>query len=329
MQLFTPFQYMKIMLANTFGLDKETWSKRLDWADDNYKLILNKPDVVAEQASEKYSFLKAAHALKAVEAGKPTGYIGGLDATSSGIQLFGALSGCWYTLLATNGVNGDTDERKDLYTFMVNVMSKGSTAYTRDDMKEPVMTRYYNSQGVPKAVFGEGEELDHFYASLAEVLPGAEDVMEAINSCWQVGTEHSWKAPNGHTIVLPNVEPVRNRIRSPLLQGKSFSFTTHEIVEKDYGISLPAHIAHFCDAYIINRMNDMCNVPFLSNHDCFYTSPIYMNEVRIAFNKALAELHESNMLNDILLQITNGETGYEQFRVDLGDEIRNSDYAIC
>lgn len=329
MELFTPHQYMKIMLANSFGLDNKTWSERLDWANDNYKLILNKPDSVAEQAKEKYSFLKAAHALKDVEAGNPTGYIGGLDATTSGIQITGALSGCRDTLIATNAIADSYDSRKDLYTYMVNHMSQFVSGLTRDTMKEPVMTRYYNSTKVPQLVFGEGEVLEQFYASLAAVVPGAEDVMEAINSAWQVSTYHEFTLPNGHTVYLPNVEPVSRRVRAPLLQGKSFTYITQEITEKDFGLSLPANIIHSIDAYLIYLVGKYTDKPFLPNHDCFYTSPVYMNEIRIAYNKALRDIHEMNLLNSILKQVSHDEIGYEQFRSDLGNEILEANYSIC
>ena len=35
MQIFTPKEYLKIDIANSYGLDTKTWDERISWFDDN------------------------------------------------------------------------------------------------------------------------------------------------------------------------------------------------------------------------------------------------------------------------------------------------------
>lgn len=88
MKHFTPEQYLKIDIANCFGLDKKTWQERLDWFDNNESRL----ESLVEEADEPACFYAGMKAWYKYQSGEPIGYTVGLDATSSGIQIFSVLS---------------------------------------------------------------------------------------------------------------------------------------------------------------------------------------------------------------------------------------------
>ena len=130
--------WFKIAIANAFGLDKATWTKRLEWFKANEKDIL--AGNLNDQASEKHLYKQAVDAYnEALITGK-TGYIVRLDATCSGPQLMATVMRD-VELMEKLNVLGDS-ERKDFYTIVTNEMkSLGSTqTFLRDDIKKAIMT---------------------------------------------------------------------------------------------------------------------------------------------------------------------------------------------
>ena len=63
MKHFTPVEYLKLDLANNFGLDKENWDKRIDWFNQN-EPNLEKLIDKAENPCEFYAGILAYHSGK-------------------------------------------------------------------------------------------------------------------------------------------------------------------------------------------------------------------------------------------------------------------------
>ena len=80
MQLFTPFEYLCIDIANAYGLDKELFDTRISWVKNNIHCL----ESYLKQADDPALFIKAVLALRASQAGKPTGHLISLDAVCSG-----------------------------------------------------------------------------------------------------------------------------------------------------------------------------------------------------------------------------------------------------
>ena len=80
MDLFTPKEYLAISIANSFGLDKQTWQARLSWFQDNEEHL----ETLVDQAKEPAQYMAGLIALQDVLDGKPIGHMISLDATSSG-----------------------------------------------------------------------------------------------------------------------------------------------------------------------------------------------------------------------------------------------------
>ena len=84
LQTFTGTQYLKIDIANHFGMDRESWETRLLWVNMHETTDTLEDQVV--YAEDPILFAKAVHTLRLTESGDATGYIRGLDASASGYQ---------------------------------------------------------------------------------------------------------------------------------------------------------------------------------------------------------------------------------------------------
>ena len=68
--------------------------------------------------------------------------------------------------------------------------------------------------------------------------------------------------------------------------------------------------------------------PIITVHDEFKSAPNNMNVVRQTYIDILAELADSNVLQDIIQQITQTDGVYSKSINNLSDYIRNSEYAL-
>ena len=331
MQEFTGYEYIKIAIANAYGLDKLTWEERIDWVDGivsrNQNLI-----TYATNAKEPMQFIKAVNALRDAEQSIPTGYIMGLDATASGLQVMAALIGCHKTAANVNLI--DTGSREDVYTKVASEMNQiCSTDIDRSMIKDPVMCTFYGSKAEPKNLLGEGEELTAFYEILGKELTGAMEVMEDIQSCWQKDAlKHEFTLPDGHTASVKVMVPIDKKITVDELNGATFTHRVYVNQAQEFGISLAAHITHSIDAYMVREMYRRAynqGFEILTVHDCFFASPNHMQKVRENYRDILVDITESNMLENILRQITgNPNLEYVKHTDTLGELIKESEYCL-
>ena len=137
MQKFTGLEYLKIDIANSFGLDKKNWDERIRWFDQNEHQLHS----LLNQADEPALFYAGVKAWEDVKAGKPIGYPISLDATSSGMQILSALTGDRKAAEVCNVVN--VGKRQDGYTVIYKAMLEvlgESSKITREDTKRAIMT---------------------------------------------------------------------------------------------------------------------------------------------------------------------------------------------
>lgn len=80
MQHFSGRDYIKIDIANQWGLDKKPWNERIEWVNDNDKVL----ESLDTKADKPLLYMKAVRAHRKAQQGIPTGFIMGLDATNSG-----------------------------------------------------------------------------------------------------------------------------------------------------------------------------------------------------------------------------------------------------
>lgn len=331
MQLFTPLQYMKIDIANLYGEDKEVWEDRLTWFQEHEHELLD----LVEDADDPFMYYKAVKAYHEVLKGNPTGHTIHLDATCQGYQIMAVLSGCPTTAANVNLIN--TGKREDLYGKVANSMNSIlpiEQEVNRSNIKHPVMTTAYNSKAAPKNLFGDGTpELEAFYATLYKEVSGAMEVMEVINRHWDnTLLHHTWTLPDGFVAHVPVLEMVEARVEVQELAGATFTYRFEANQPSDYGVSLVANIIQSIDGYINREMirrGKAKGFQVASVHDDFACSPLYGNELRQHYIDIMCELADSNLLADILSQISGIKVIIDKTTTDLSKYIRESDYPIC
>ena len=327
MRTFTGTEYLKIDIANCYGLDKETWNDRIAWVDQ-FEQVLETMD---GSADSPILYRKACRALRNVQQGKPTKHVMGLDATASGLQIMAALSGCYNTARAVNLIN--TGAREDIYAHVAGTMSAiGGRKYTKDIVKKPVMTTFYGSTEQPKAVFGEGPELVAFYQTLRQELTGAYELMGVFQQHWRWDVEyHSWKLPDGHVARIPVTQTIEKSLEIDEFDHLRFAYRSTLLSPKAQSRALAANIVHSIDGWIVRMMVRAARQQgfwLAPIHDCFYTSPNYMNQVRQNYLTIMQWIAKSDLVSNILSQISGYPVPYQKLSYTLDHDMATAEYAL-
>lgn len=404
MQTFTGFEYIKIDIANQFGLDKDLFEDRIEWVDTH----MNDLESLVDEAAEPPLYLAAVKALRKAQNKEPTGFMMGLDACSSGLQIMGAIYGCKNTCNATGLV--DPNRRADVYTDCTAIVNEklakaghSTVEIPRKDVKQSLMTHFYGSTAKPKEIFGVDADdkptpaLQAFYEAQAEIAPGAVDVMETFLGSWQPwALAHSWTMPDGFHVNVKVMEPMNARVEVDELDGATFTYQWYENQGSEKGLSIAANLTHSIDGMVVREMGRRCNYSFveMSNaldkltqaligkrhenvtdsfmslvfaepskideftatrstgdikrlydlvsrvldqsrpfpvvcvHDEFKCGPNHMNTLRYWYKEILAELAESNILQDLLSQVNEQTVTVDKLDPNVPNYIRNSNYAL-
>lgn len=322
---------VKIMVANHFGLDKITFEERIEWFDAHENEMINQYDevIIPIDAEKPILMTKALIAYRDACQAYPSGYLCELDATASGLQIMAALSGCMNTAYEVNMVVPNV--RKDLYnTVAVGMGDILGHDIPRAKVKKPVMTHYYNSKQTPKLYMNQ-KELDAFYSVLDNNFEGAEQVMQAINECWDpTALSHCWTLPDGHV----------SRVKTMTYKhGNSYIPEFDINLDYVYWInrgnmnyrSLAPNVIHSIDGYVAREMvrraaklgYELCHI-----HDCFMFHPNYFEQTCQLYREILAEIADSNLLSDILSEITGKKIGITKSTERLSQSILNSQYML-
>lgn len=259
MQTFTGREYLKIDIANNFGLDKKTWDERIEWFDKNEANLAK----LMNQADEPALFFAGVQAWEETKAGRPSGYPISLDATSSGLQLLACMTGDRSAAQLCNVLDFSPEaeaERRDGYTVIYNAMMEllgEQGRITREDTKTAIMTALYGSEAEPKRVFGEGIQLAVFHQVMRTLAPAVWELNEAYLDMWDSEVlMHSW--------VLPDNFHVQVKVMDIEIESVQFMNTPYETYRKvnrpkDKGRSLGANSTHSVDGLVVREMTRRCN----------------------------------------------------------------------
>lgn len=259
MQRFTGQQYLKIDIANNFGLDKATWRERIEWFDKHEARLSE----MLAQAAEPALFFAGVQAWEATKRGEATGYPISLDATSSGLQILAALTGDRKAAELCNVVNvaGNYETaRQDGYTVIYNAMLQvigEKSKITRDDTKQAIMTALYGSKAVPKEVFGEGMLLQVFESTMQNLAPAAWELNEAFMLMWDSeALVNSWTLPDNFHVHVKVMDRVSDTVH---FMNKNYETFRTVNQAKESGRSLGANTVHSIDGMIVREMVRRCN----------------------------------------------------------------------
>lgn len=262
MKTFTGWQYLLIDAANNFGLDKELFEPRIEWAEKHLHVL----EDMAKDAENHPRFMKSVMAIRKAQQGIATGHLVGFDACCSGIQIMSAITGCEAGAYATGMINPNL--RADAYsacTLEMNAILGGILDVSRKAAKDALMTAMYGSRKQPKIIFGtDTPELAAFYQAVQTICPGAYELLQELLMSWQpYALKHSWKLPDGYDAVVKVMQKIegeaRNRIEVDELDHATFTYIWYENEGSKEGLSNVANVIHSIDAYILRCLIRLCN----------------------------------------------------------------------
>ena len=334
MESFTPYEYVLIAIANANGMDKKLWNERIDWSENFVKLPYKDQIEFADKqcGSEPVLMAKAINAHSEILKGNDTGFMVNLDATASGIQIMSALTGCHTGGAKVNLINNG--KRNDVYQdTAVEMNTNHGTNVSRLDLKPSIMTTFYGSSAMPKIIFGKGTaELAAFNKCMQVGLKGAYQLLLDIQGLQDpTATLYQWTLPDGHTAYVPVMDAVDKKVEVAELNKATFTFRTKVNQSKEFDLSLPANIVHSIDAYIVRQLYRRAHqrgYELSTIHDSFWAHPNNIEDVRIGYAHELAELARSNLIQNILNEISGFNGTYNKYSNDLAQLIEKSNYAL-
>lgn len=262
MQEFTGWEYLLIDVANHFGLDKENFELRIEWALEH---LDNLEDYIHE-ADTPYRYIAAVRAIRDAQAGVPSGYTVGWDACASGPSLMSVMVGCRAGCEATGLI--DPNNRKDAYKITADVMNvdflpkKRKTDVTRKQIKKAQMPLFYGSQRAPRKLFGGKTTVMYkaFMSANHKVFPGAMRLMDISLKSWQPDAlVNAWDLPDGYMAYCPVLTKEDKSIEIDELDHMKFKFRFTVNKPQKKGLSLVANPVHSVDGFAVREVSRRCN----------------------------------------------------------------------
>ena len=248
MKYYTDLQYVQIALANAAGFEKTIssnenkilWAEMADLADWKAK------------AKDKMAYADAYQAYQDAHAGIPSGFIMGMDAGASGVQMLSVLTGDLKAAISTGLAK--EHERGNFYKDVEKAVDSGLDI-DPDDLKQAVMTAFYMSEKVPTEVFGE-DNMHYFNEALDECAPECFGLLQMVLGLHgELGkTSYSWPMPNGYKVYTPVL--VTDKLTTVDMLGGTFRYETKNIAEDESYKGLLANIAHSVDAFVSDEVGD-------------------------------------------------------------------------
>lgn len=247
MQLFTGLDYVKIDIANKYGLDKVNWNVRLAWFED-HKHILE--DLVGEAKEPAQFYAAVMNYYRALE-GKPSGIPISLDATASGSQILCALTGDVEGGKLCNIV--DTGERLDLYKEVYKYMISNydiEDSVDESQLKKAVMTSLYGSIAQPRKVFGNSIHV--FYETMTNIMRGAWKLNTMMLGLWRADLDsYVWTLPDNFHASFKVMVDVQEEF---YVNGNRYVSEYQEQGSAPSGRALGANITHSIDSYMVREI---------------------------------------------------------------------------
>lgn len=353
--------WLKIDIANHYGLDKETNRVKLTW----FKYVSTKR--IAALLAAMYSkgslyktadkpllFKRAIKAYWQAKKGEQINHFVSLDATASGMQILGLMSKDKVICRMTNLTH--PDRCYDIYEKIAREVAKyiklPYSKMIRKYCKKATMTYFYNSQkglveqselinNLGGSVKLTASKLESIISSLGRVAKkgekldnnGARLVKDEINKLFHKLPKTCevirFTMPDGFKVELPLIVKAMRQFR---VQYKNINFM-YDVLGNDGSNwrGLVPNIIHAIDSWIAREMVYRAKFPIYCIHDCFYCHPNNVDEMKANMYEILREGANKDFFNYICKQICEN-AGIEFKPIDFGKEniiISPKAYFIC
>ena len=323
--------WLRVGIANAYGLDKETFTFRKLWAITNESSL----ESLTAQADEPLIYAQRVRALRNHQAGKAIGTIVQIDCTASGLQVNGAFTACEETLLASNVLANTAGKRMDVYTQIhdwLKTECEELPALSRTLVKDATVPAMYASEAEPKRVFGE--YVDYFWEAFAQ-MPGGYWYLKTLPQLWNDRIEeYSFTMPDGYVVYIPVTGTVDHKVRMETT-GKVVNIATEVQGRKSRSKCFLANITHAFDAYILRNIVDRCyveNIDITVIHDSYGVHPNNCSKIVEWYKEELADLIRLDPLPAILKEIFNVNVTIPTFssmtRDELADMVMDGEFAL-
>lgn len=258
MEYFSGMDYIRIDIANQFGLSKKSFAERIAWVHE-YEDALEELVTVADDKHQP-QYLAAVMAYRDAQKNIPIGHLVGLDAAASGLAIFAVLSGCETTALNTGLIGESCNDIYEIAREKMELILGEKVNIPRKEVKSAMMPMYYGSKQKPKDIFGDGSpEYNAFYEANDLVAPGASEVLNILVESWNsYSLDHSWELPDGFTAFVPVMVQHKTKIEVDEADHACFEYLHDVNMGTKEGLSLSANTAHSLDGMICREMGRRC-----------------------------------------------------------------------
>jgi hypothetical protein len=342
---------LKMAVANTMGLDKETYGVRLQKVDEllqsgEVPALLNqiidgtKAMPSEDKVEEPYLFVAMMEALLRAQEGQSVGAICHVDATASCLQIISASLGCVTGMVGSNVIENPAlpEQRFDPYQNIYDSVKEylpASMEVSRRDMKyDATMPFIYGGGAGVRKLFGEYENA--FYFGTAKCFPAAYSFLSVLKDKWAKRRVYgSFTLPDG---VVVHVNRTRNR--DTLLRSRVGTMVLSDReIGSDNG-QFVAHLSamiHALDGWIVRevaRHMHKLGKPFVTIHDSFGALPNDVGQLRYAYKKAMCRLVQEPILQGMIRELFSTDFGLtnplsQEQKDEVCDLIMRSRYILC
>lgn len=199
----------------------------------------------------------------------------------------------------------------------------------------------YGSSNIPKKLFPDDEDYKVYNKLMQKYFPGLMAVRQEFLDMWNVDAIfHTCTMPDGHTWHVPVTEKIEGeeaRIQidevAPYNNGrpKTVTFIHEQQKPSTYNIPILANLTQGLDGWMVRMVRMSCyaeGIEIVTIHDGFRAHPNHMGRVRHWYREHLAQLAESNYLEQLIHEITGEQVSIRKMSDDLPTLIRNSTYLL-
>lgn len=339
-----------VNLVNEIHSDKINFDEALVWFESQsdetiMELASNSP--ISDAMYMDYISAKAGNAV---------GTITHWDATNSGLQFYSLLGGDKLAASLCNVYN--TGTIADAYKALADALNTatGTETFNRSNVKNAFMTYLYGSMakntlykisdpknGVTAGIaeffpadWSEDKMWNTFEGSMLTIAPAAVKLMNLIYSYNVDQTKFCWTMPDGFRVetTSTSTETVKGYFIDH--SGKTHEGTCEVKLEEynKFSRALAPNIIHSVDAYFGREVIKRCYFDVSFIHDSFGCHPNHALELQQIVREVAAMILESDLLIDILTQISPEQTAYNVRKGKLSkgdlsvDDVLSSEYIV-